>query len=400
MRTSTLTKLSAQRVKTLKDPGLHSDGGGLYLSVTSAGTKSWVFVYKRSGKRREMGLGSFNSVSLALARDKAAGARADIAQGRDPIQARDAEGLESPAFSEFSKELITELAAGWTSSRHHKQWTDTLDTHAASLQHMLVCDITTEDMLKLLKPIWLKIPTTADRVRNRIEIILDAAKARGFRKGENPARWRGHLQHLLPKRPKAGANHHPAMPYGDVPTLMQDLRAGLATSVRGIELTILNANRKSEVVGATWSELDLDNGLWTIPGARMKGRIEHVVPLSRQSIALFRALIPPTGAVPEMYVFPSPSNRRRPITAMSLNNMLKRIEGDGPTLHGFRSSFRDWAGDMTEHPRDLIEMCMAHNIGNAVERAYRRAKALEKRREIMQDWADFILPMPPAVAQD
>jgi integrase len=380
MARTTLNRLNARKVATLDKPGRHSDGGNLYLAVSESGAKSWVFMWRLRGRTREIGLGSARDLQLARARDIAAGYRAKLAEGVEPAAKRDA--IKSATFAEVSAKVIEDMRPGWRNEKHGKQWERTLRDHAAPLSKVPVDQITTEDVLDVLKPLWLDRNETASRLRSRIERVLDFAKAKGL-SGENPARWRGHLDQLLPRRQRLEPKHLPAMPYDAVPGFMQKLRAFEGAAARALEFAILTAARTSEAVGAQRSEFDLEAGLWTIPRERMKGGREHQVPLSARALELVREA--PEGE----WIFPG----RFPGTHLSdsvLDHLLhKQMKIEGATVHGFRSTFRDWAGDLTDHPRDVAEAALAHSIGNATEEAYRRATALGKRRKLMNDWSKF-----------
>ena len=329
-----------------------------------------------------MGLGGLTSVSLARARVKAAEARAQVADGVNPITHRKAEGL---TFGAFTDTLLDSIEAEWRNPKHRAQWRMTLTTYAAPLRPLAVDAVTTDDVLAVLQPIWTEKPETASRVRGRIERVLDAAKAKGLRTGENPACWRGHLDHLLPKRQKLSRGHHTALPVPAVPAFMAQLRARPAMAARSLEFTVLTAARTGETLGARWGEIDLEAAVWTVPATRMKAGREHRVPLSALAVALLRALEPLRGEGP--YVFPG-QRRGKPLSNMAMDMMLRRM-GSEVTVHGFRSTFRDWAGEETDHPREVAEAALAHTVGDATERAYRRGDALAKRRRLMDDWAAY-----------
>jgi integrase len=373
-----INRLVARSLPGLDTPGRHNDGGGLYLNVSKQGAKSWVFMFKMSGnKRREMGLGSLSTVSLADARERARGLRSTIADGIDPLQPQ---GGATELFGVVATELIESLQPSWRSAKHGAQWTSTLKTHAASLWSKPVDMITTQDVLGVLNPIWSTVPETAGRVRGRIERVLDAAKVRGLREGDNPARWRGHLEVVLPKQAIGSRSHHPAMPYRQAPAFVADLRTRPALSARALEFLILTAARTSEVIKADWSEFDLKERLWIVPGSRMKAKVEHRVPLGQRAVDILEHVRFLGGAMPFK------------LSNMSMDMLLRRMDQDDYTVHGFRSSFRDWVGEETEFPREIAEAALAHQIGNAVERAYRRADALEKRRGLMAAWEAFLKP--------
>jgi len=375
-------RLTARRVETAK-AGKFSDGNNLYLIVSDTGTRKWVLRFTWRGKAREMGLGTPATVSLAEAREKATHARRMVAQGLDPIQERKrASGV--PTFGEMADQVREALSAGFRNARHKEQWKASLAAYAASLGDKPVDTITTDDVLTVLNPIWTEKSETASRVRGRIEKILDAAKAKGYRQGENPARWRGHLDHLLPKQSKITRGHYAAMPYESVPAFVRRLRESDSVAALALEFCILTAARSGEVLGARWSEIDLDKKIWTVPAHRMKAGREHRVPLPECAVAILRQLAEiKTGDL----VFPG-QRKDRPLSDAA----LRRMKIEGVTVHGFRSSFRDWAGNETHFPRDLIETGLAHVIGDKAELAYRRSDALEKRRKLMEAWANYCDP--------
>lgn len=381
-----INQLNARTVATLAEPGRHADGGGLYLVVDKSGAKRWAFLYRRSGRLREMGLGGLLSVPLAKARELAVVARAELQAGRDPITARKAQTVRVPTFGEAADEFIADMRPQFRNAKHVAQWEMTLTLYAASLRKKLVNEIRTEDVLEVLKPIWLSKNETAARIRGRIERILDAAKAKGHRSGENPALWRGHLANLLPKRSKLARGHHAAMDYRDVPTFVAALRDREAISARALEFTILTAARSGETFDATWREFDLAAGVWTIPAGRMKAGREHRVPLSPRALAILNEMATFRSGS-ESYVFPGRRAGSR-LSVMALDMTLRRMKVD-VTTHGFRSSFRDWCGEESTFSRELAEAALAHVVGDQTERAYRRGDALEKRRTLMNAWANF-----------
>jgi integrase len=368
-----VNQLNARRVVTITKPGRHADGGNLYLSISGNGGRSWVFMFRWRGKTKEIGFGSARDVTLARARELATEARAKLAEGIAPVSPRSS--TEGSTFADVADRLVEAMRPSWRNGKHAKQWEDTLSKEAAPLRSMSVDKITTEEVLAVLKPMWNTKHATASRLRGRIERVLDAAKAQGMRSGENPARWRGHLDQLLPKRQRLAPAHHAAIPYTDLPAFMGELRERDGTAARALEFLILTAARTGEVRFATRQEIDLDAGLWTVPPGRMKGGREHVVPLSPRAVEIVRGM--PAGEL----VFP--------LAKMALDLVLKRLRPAGATVHGFRSSFRDWAGDCTHHPRDVVEAALAHAISNQVEAAYRRSTAIEKRRRLMDDWARY-----------
>lgn len=395
------SRLNVRQLSSLIEPGVYADGGGLYLRVrksqrrqrdhSAPPTRSWLYVCMINGRRREVGLGSALDVSLANARDLASGARAAFREGRDPIEERKLARREAAAhitFGEFADALIDDIESGFRNEKHRKQWRSTLKTHASSLTNKMIDAIETEDVLEVLKPIWLELPETASRVRGRIERILDAAKAKGHREGENPARWRGHLDLLLPRRSKVAKGHHAAMPFGDIAEFVDDLGRREALAARALEFTILTAARSGETLGATWAEINLDQALWTVPADRMKAGAEHQVPLSPEVVSLLRKLRP-KKVKDEDLVFQSAAGAK--LSNMSMAMLLRRMDRGSVTVHGFRSTFRDWVGETTNFAREDVEMALAHAIESKTERAYRRGRALEKRRKLMDAWARYCL---------
>ena len=385
----TLQKLSDVKARSdnLK-PGRHSDGGGLYLNVTPTGTKSWVFMWVRDGKRREMGLGAYPAVGLSSARRKAEQCRTDVAEGRDPIAAKQQQA--EPTFGECADELLASMENSWRNEKHRAQWRMTLSVYCKPIAGTKVSLIGTNEVLKVLTPIWKTKPETASRLRGRIERVLDYAKARGWRTGENPALWRGHLKNVLPARQKLTRGHHAAMPYGDVPAFMQRLRQSEAMAARALEFLVLTAARSGEVYGARWSEIDLDAGTWIVPAERMKAAKEHRVPLSERALAIVRKL---NETRISEFVFPG-QRSNCPLSSAAMEMLMRRLKVDAYTVHGFRSAFRDWVGDATSFAREIAEAALAHRVGDATEQAYRRADALEKRRKLMTAWAEYSSVVP------
>lgn len=387
-----LNKLTARGVTSITKPGRHGDGGGLYLVVDKSGAKRWVFLYRRDGILREMGLGGLKSVPLARARELAGQAREKLQAGVDPIAAKNSAPVIVPTFGEEADDFISAMGPQFRNAKHLDQWKMTLKVYAEPLRSKRVDEISTVDVLEVLKPIWLTKPETAARLRGRIERVLDAAKAKGHRSEPNPALWRGHLANLLPKRKKLSRGHHAAMPYEDVPAFIADLRDREAMAARALEFTILTAARTGETFGATWREIDLKAALWTIPAERMKAGREHRVPLTPRAVEILTELSG-LGAEPDAYVFPG-QKEGRPLSIMAMDMILRRMKVDF-TVHGFRSSFRDWSGNETAFPRDVAEAALAHVVGDQTERAYRRSDALEKRRKLMTAWANFCEPRKP-----
>jgi integrase len=377
-----VNKLSARRVETMKEAGRHSDGGGLYLNVTESGARSWLFMYKIAGRRREMGLGPARDVPLGQARKLTADARQHLASGRDPLAMR--AKATSITFGQAAAGLIESMSPSWRNAKHCAQWTMTLTVYCAPIAALAVSDVSTDDVLRVLKPLWLSKPETASRLRGRIERSLDFAKARGMRAGENPARWRGHLDALLPKRAKLTRGHHKAMPFDDVPEFMAELRLMGGVAPAALEFAILTAARSGEVLGARWDEIDLRGQVWTVPPHRMKGGREHRVPLSTRAVEILKAM---RALRASEFVFHS-TKAGQPLSDMALQMVLRRAKIDA-TVHGFRSAFRDWTGERTTFAREVAEAALAHLVGDETERAYRRGDALEKRRALMEAWASF-----------
>ena len=388
-----LHRLTARQVATLKDIGRHADGGGLYLRITNAGARSWVFIATTNGKRSEIGLGAAAMISLATVRRIAADMRDALAVGGDPraviTPVESALPTSVPTFGVFAEEYIASVESGWRNSVHRQQWRQSLRDHAAGLTALPLDAIGTDDVLAALQPIWLTHAETANRVRGRIEKILDAAKVRGHRPRDaaNPATWRGHLELLLPPRPKLQRGHHAALAWKDAPTFIIALLSREAAAARCLQFLILTAARSGEALGATWSEIDWGESIWTVPKERMKAGQEHTVPLCRSAIALLESLMPEEPKT-DALIFEVRGAAR---SNMAMSMLLRRMGYGHVTVHGFRSTFRDWAGEVTEFPRELIEHALAHTIQNKAERAYRRSTAVERRRELMQAWDDYLL---------
>ncbi len=331
-----------------------------------------------------MGLGPYPAVSLAKARDRAEQCRQQVADDLDPIAERGKEARVS--FGAAGDAFYEAMNHEWSHSKTHYKWHRAMNHHCAPIRERPVVAVDTGDILKVLNPIWLIRSETASNLRSQIERVLDFAKAKGWRGGENPARWRGHLQNILPKPPKLTQGHLPAMDYSAVPAFMAILKHSEAMAARALDFTILTAARSGEALNAQWSEIDFDACLWTVPAVRMKSRIEHRAPLSCQALDLLETLY--ENRISD-YIFPG-QKPNRPLSARAMKILLGRLEITDATVHGFRSSFRDWCGEETHFPREIAEAALAHKVGNEVERAYRRGDALEKRRHLMQAWADFI----------
>lgn len=380
-------RLSARKAQTTRGPGRHADGRGLYLQVDPSGARRWVFVFQWQGRRKEMGLGGFNDVGLAEAREAVDAARKLVRAGVNPIEERRADRVHGRTFGEVADALMALMSADWSNEKHRMQWVTSLERHAAPIRSKPVSAITTDDILAILKPIWTTIPETASQTRGRIERVLDAAAAQGHRSGENPARWKAHLAHLLPRRQKLTRGHHPALPFDQTASFMEDLRARPAMAAKALEFAILTAARTGEVLGARWQEIDFKALVWTVPPERMK---EHRVPLSAPAIEVLTALreAPGAKAAKTDLIFPG-ARDDEPLSNMALSMLLRRMGYDAITVHGFRSTFREWAGEATSFPREVAEAALAHLIGNEVERAYRRGDALQKRRKLMDAWAGY-----------
>lgn len=378
-------KLSARAVATLKEPGRHADGGNLYLYVSKAGTRSWTFMWSRKGRQREMGLGPVGDVTLAEARDKAREARRHLLAGRDPLVERDRD-KDSSTFGAFADAYVETMRPQWSNDKTPHQWSVSLTTHAAPLRPRPVADVDTEAVLAVLQPMWTKTPETASRTRARLEAVLDAAKAKGLRAGENPARWKGHLEQLLPKRPNLVRGHQRAMHYPEVPAFMARLRGLDTMSSNALQFVILTAARTGEAIGAEWPEIDFDAALWIVPAERMKMRRQHRVPLSGAAVAVLRRL---HGLRTGRYVFAGMKGSK-PLSNMAMLNMIRDLGLDA-TTHGFRSSFRDWVAERTDFPAEVAEMALAHVVSDETERAYRRGDLFEKRRALAEAWAAFCL---------
>ena len=397
-----LNRLSAREAATLKTPGRHFDGGGLCLFIsTDLSRKRWTFQFRWQGRKCEMGLGSPDTVPLARARELAASARLAVQNGSNPLEEKRApldahrRGVEEQkrarskarTFGQVADELIESKGAGWRNSKHRAQWHMTLEIYAAPLRALPVAEVTTEQILAVLQPIWTSKPETASRTRGRIEAVIDAARARGLIPSDaaNPARWKGHLANLLPPRERLSRGHHAALPWTELPAFMAQLRARPGLSARALEWTILTASRLGEALGTRWGEIDLSGRLWEVPKERMKAKRAHRVPLSPPAMALLASL--PAGESGDL-VFPG-FKPGKPLSDMVMKSLFTRMRAGGITSHGFRSTFRDWAGEATSHPREVCEAALAHAVGDAVELAYRRGDALEKRRVLMCDWADY-----------
>ena len=398
----TLERLTAKAVEQKRKPGAYADGGGLYLQVGPEGTKAWIFRYMREGRARKMGLGPLGTVTLAEAREAARDARKLLLQKIDPIDARAADEAakrvierKAKTFRECAEAYIDAHKDSWTNKKHAAQWGATLkaycypDPPARPVWNDLpISAIDTGMVLEVISPLWKTKTETASRLRGRIESILDWATIRGYREGLNPARWKGHLDKTLPKRSKVQkVRHQRALAFDAVPGFLAVLREQDALAARLLEFITLTAVRTSEAIGATWEEVDFDAKVWTIPAERMKAKREHKVPLSAAALSLLRALHRNSTSA---YVFPSPMRKAAPLSNMACLQLLERMGKRGDTtVHGMRSSFRDWAAERTSFTREVAEMALAHVIENKVEAAYRRGDLFDKRRKMMDAWAAF-----------
>lgn len=389
-----INRLSPMKVTKTTEPGLYGDGGGLYLQITKAGVKSWLFRYMLNGKARGMGLGPLHTIGLAEARALALDCRRQLLDGIDPIDSRNAEraakrvaAANEMTFEQCATTYVDAHRAGWKNAKHADQWTSTLKTYAYPVfDSFPVSSIDTALVMKVLEPIWTTKTETASRLRGRIESVLDWATVRNYRAGDNPARLKGHLDTLLPKRSRVQkVEHHRALPYSEVGEFVRTLRAEEGGAARALELLILTATRTNEVIGATWAEFDLDGAVWTIPAQRMKMGKEHRVPLSARAVEIVKAQ---QALKQNEYVFPG-TQYGKPLSNMSMLQLLKRMDRKDITVHGFRSTFRDWAGETTHYPREVCEAALAHGIKDKAEAAYARGDLFQKRTALMQDWAIY-----------
>jgi integrase len=412
--------VTAAQVEKGTKPGRFGDGAGLYLLVRSKESKYWLFRYKRGGKMREMGLGPAvgrTAVSLSAARVRARELHAAVREGKDPLKERQAAKDQADAdaanaqtvgmtFAQVADLYVAAHGPGWRSPKHRRQWRVSLDQHVMpAIGSLPVASIDTGIVIKVIEPLWRTKTETASRLRGRIEVVLDYAKVRGWRQGENPARWRGHLDQLLPKRSRVRrVEHHRAMPWREIGGFVQRLRCNFSVQSLCLQFLILTAARSSEARGARWSEIDLDHAVWVIPANRMKGGREHRVPLSDPAMAVLRQMAQYGN---EGFVFPG-MNAASMLSPMTLARLVTAAGGAGATVHGMRSVFRDWAGEATNYPREVVEAALAHAVENKTEEAYRRGDLLERRRRLMADWAVFsdrpmvageVIPLRAAAAE-
>jgi integrase len=386
--------LTDRKVKTHSSPGLLADGGGLYLQVSNSGSKSWIFRFQVSGRRRDMGLGSVEKVSLSAARRKAKEAQELVGRGTDPIEHKKAavaaaavEQAKGVTFKQAAKAYIEHMRAGWRNAKHAAQWSSTLEAYAYPvLGHLPVGAIDTALVCQVLDPIWRTKTETASRLRGRIESILDHAKVRGQRTGENPARWHGHLQLTYPAKGEvAPVKHHSSVPYVDMPAFWPKLQVQDGMGARALEFSILTAARTGEVLGARWEEIDLEARIWRVPAERMKAGKEHTVPLSEPAVALLRKLA--AVRVSDL-VFPGQA-ADRPLSNMAMQMALRRMKVDA-TPHGFRSTFRTWVAEQTNFPHEVAEAALAHTQDDKVVAAYQRGDFAKKRLALMAAWANYV----------
>jgi integrase len=378
--------------RSLKKPGMYCDGGGLWLCVSSSSAASWVFRYQLHGSPHEMGLGSARDITLQEARTAAAAARKIKAMGSDPLHEREriaaerrAEAAKAITFRQSAEKYIESHRAGWKNAKHAAQWGATLATYAyPTIGALPVAAVDVALVHKMLEPIWTKKSETASRLRGRIESILDWATTRGYRTGENPARWRGHLENLFPAKSKVRqVKHHAALPYPELPAFMAQLEQQSGEGARALRFTILTAARTSEVLGAKWPEMDLRARVWTVPAERMKAKRQHRVPLSAAAVELLEEIGCGTG-----FAFAG-ATKGKPLSNMAMLATLRRMRRDDLTAHGFRSSFRDWAAEQTSFPSEVAEAALAHVVGDKVEAAYRRGDLFEKRKAMMEAWGRY-----------
>jgi integrase len=391
MAARTTNRLTARQVETIVEPGRHADGRGLYLNVRNGLSRQWLFRFRWQGKLKEMSLGAYPMVSLKEARDRAIDAKRLAASGVNPLGAkRDAKSKAAaiPLFGAYATALLDRIETGFKTAKHRRQWRQTLDEYCRPIWMTPVDKVDTVGVLACLTPIWQSKPVTAKRLRGRIERVLNAAKAEGLRFGENPAAWRGHLDATLPKLPKLSRGHHAALPYPEMPKFIAELRGRDFVAALAFEFLILTATRTNETIGARWTEIDQETALWTIPPERMKAHKEHRVPLSIRAMEIVRTLY---AARTSDFVFAG-RRRGKSQSDSAFLMLLRRIGRSDITAHGFRSAFRDWAGNETNFPRDVAEAALGHAVGDSTELAYRRGDALEKRRAMMEAWAQWCEP--------
>lgn len=396
------SKLTIMKIRGLAKPGRYSDGAGLYLDV-KGDSRTWLFRFKLAGKESWHGLGSLSDVSLLEAREKARECRRLLREGKNPIEARrgaiaKAQEQQSHTFRALAEKYIAAQKPGWKNAKHGDQWLNTLAAYAfPAIGHKPVSDVTVNDVLNILEPIWTTKPETAGRVRGRIENVLAYAATRRLRPAENPAQWRGHLEHLLPARARVTKiEHHAAIPYAALPALMQRLSQSKGFAALCLRFLVLTASRSGEARGAVWSEIDLDAAIWTIPEARMKAGYTHRVPLSEPALTVLQAIADLTGGTmrPDRWVFPG-MNPAKPLSDVSVSKALRIAGGGDYTVHGMRSAFRDWCAEQTAYPGEIAEAALAHSNRNKVEAAYLRSDHFEKRRRLMKEWGSYSISIAP-----
>jgi integrase len=385
-----IEKLTPEFVSTVDKPGMYPDGLGLYLQVSKWQTKSWLFRYSQNYRLRSLGLGACHTITLTEARKRAKQARQQLLEGLDPIDTKHEKRQTALAararmmtFDQCATAYIEAHRHGWKNAKHAEQWTNTINTYASPIiGGLAVSEVDTALVMRVLQPIWTTKTETATRVRGRIESILGWATVSGYRTGDNPARWRDHLDNLLARRSKVKkVEHHPALPYAEMGDFIKQLRLQAGVAAQALEFTILTATRTGEVIGARWDEFDLAGRIWTIPPERIKAGKEHRVPLCDRALAILKELKKLGGE----FVFPG-LKPKKPLSNMAMLTLLKRMERGDLTVHGFRSTFRDWAAEQTAYPHEMAEMALAHTIDNKVEAAYRRGDLFKKRVRMMQDW--------------
>jgi integrase len=399
---TTINRLTVKQVEKIKVAGDYCDGGGLYLQVSGKSAKSWIFRFSLRGRAREMGLGSVSRITLAEVRDERDKYNRLLRDHIDPIEHRKRQRTEAAlaeaatiTFKEAAAAYCTAHRAGWKSFKHAAQWASSLGTYAEPvIGNLAVRDINTGHIHRMLEPIWSVMPDTASRVRGRIESVLDWARVKGYRDGENPARWRGNLDHLLPKPSKVRkVEHYAALPYVELPAFMEKLRRREGSAAHALEFIILTAARLTEARNATLQEIDPANKVWTVPGERMKGGKEHRVPLRKRALEL-------AAMGSDQHLFPSPYFPDKAISEARLRELLRQLGHGNITIHGFRSTFKDWARDRTRFDNYVVEAALAHLSGDKVERAYARSDVMEKRQQLMEAWAKFCESPPAAAVAD
>src|ERR1700683_2967711 len=391
----TIGRLSAVKVAKHNEPGYLADGGNLYFRVAPTGARGWIFRFALGGRTRDMGLGAYPDIRIATARDLAEKFRALVKEGVDPIERRRGDlaaqrvaSAKNLTFDECARVYIEDHEAAWRNAKHRAQWTSTLNRYASPVFGKLpVASIDAGLVMRVLKPIWRKKTETASRLRGRIESVLDWARVNGYRSGENPARWKGNLDHLLPAKSKVHpVQHHAALPYSEIAAFMADLRKSPGGAARALEFTILTAARTNEAIGVTRAEIDVREKAWTVPAARMKAGRDHRVPLSKRALAILEA--PTSSNAKDAFVFEG-QKPGRPLSNMAMLKLLERMGRSDLTVHGFRSTFRDWAAERTNFPNEVVEMALAHIVSDKVEAAYRRGDLFDKRRRLMEAWAEY-----------